>query len=40
MLGAEIPESQRVDGVILAGEHLIKGWSNTQSVIALSSGET
>ena len=26
-------------GVILAGEHMIKGWSSTQSVIALSSGE-
>ena len=26
-------------GVMLVGEHLIKGWSNKQSVIALSSGE-
>ena len=26
-------------GVIMVGSHLIKGWSSTQSVIALSSGE-
>ena len=26
-------------GVILVGEHLIKGWINTQSVISLPSGE-
>ena len=26
-------------GVVMLGQHVIKGWSNTQSVIALSSGE-
>ena len=26
-------------GLVLIGRHMIKGWSNTQSVIALSSGE-
>ena len=26
-------------GLVMLGSHMMKGWSNTQSVIALSSGE-
>ena len=33
------PENRQVDGVVELGSHLIKGWSSTQTVVALSSGE-
>ena len=38
---ARCPETRKSTsgGIIMLGSHMIKGWSTTQSVIALSSGE-
>ena len=32
-------EEVNIGGMVFIGEHWVKGWSHTQAVIALSSGE-
>ena len=38
--GCRVSRKSTTGGIVQLGSHVIKGWSNTQSIVTLSSGES